>query len=139
MRRRRMQPGSACCQLENLDSPAALAKARAEARRRHKQFVAAGVGAAPLRKHLNCLLHPARDGCVQRMRDKAGDADDVNVPRAHRLRPWRRLLTPSPIAAPPYAPLIEPGSAATQKSLGTLVSTSPRWGGWCVGLASSSE
>jgi putative transposase len=51
------------------------------------QFVAASVGAEPIWKHLNRQVYLGSDAFVQRMQDKAGDADDINVPRAHRRPP----------------------------------------------------
>jgi hypothetical protein len=65
----------------------AFANTRNEARRRYMQFVAAGVGAEPIWKHLNRQVYLGSDAFVQRMQQKAGDADDLNVPRAHRRPP----------------------------------------------------
>ena len=65
----------------------AFANTRNAARRRYMQFVAAGVGAEPIWKHLNRQVYLGSDAFMQRMQDKAGDADDINVPRAHRRPP----------------------------------------------------
>jgi len=65
----------------------AFANTRNAARRNYMHFVAAGVGAEPIWKHLNRQVYLGSDAFVQRMQDKAGDADDINVPRAHRRPP----------------------------------------------------
>ena len=65
----------------------AFANTRNAARRRYMEFVAAGVGAEPIWRHLNRQVYLGSDAFVQRMQDKAGDADDINVPRAHRRPP----------------------------------------------------
>lgn len=97
MRRRQIQLGCACCQLRNLDGSAGLAEARAGARRRHMQFVAAGVGAEPNWKRVHRQVHLDSDALVQRMQARAGDADGINVPRVHRRPPPPSLEA---IAAP---------------------------------------
>lgn len=51
------------------------------------RFVAASVGAQPIWKHLNRQVYLDSDAFVQRMQNKAGDADDINVPCAHRRPP----------------------------------------------------
>ena len=43
--------------------------------------------AEPIWKHLNRQVYLGSDAFVQRMQDRAGDADDINVPRAHRRPP----------------------------------------------------
>jgi putative transposase len=87
MRRRDVQPGYASCQMGNLGRSSALVMAHVGARRRDMQFVAASVGAEPIWKRVNRRVNLGSDALVQRMQDKAGDADDINVPRAHRRPP----------------------------------------------------
>jgi putative transposase len=65
----------------------AFARTRAEARRRYMQFVAAGGGSAPIWQHLNRQVYLGGDAFVQRMQDKAGELDAIDVPRAQRRPP----------------------------------------------------
>jgi putative transposase len=65
----------------------AFANTLSKARRRDMRFVAAGVGADPIWKHLNCQVYLGSDDFVQRMQEMAGDLDEINVPRTHRRPP----------------------------------------------------
>jgi REP element-mobilizing transposase RayT len=65
----------------------AFASTRSVARRRYMRFVAAGVGADPIWKHLNRQVYLGSDDFVQRMQEMAGDVDEINVPRTHRRPP----------------------------------------------------
>lgn len=65
----------------------AFANTRNEARRRYMQFVAAGVGAEPIWKHLNQQVYLGSDEFVRRTQQKALDVDEVNVPHAQRRAP----------------------------------------------------
>ena len=65
----------------------AFASTRWQARRRYMRFVAAGVGADPIWKHLNRQVYLGSDDFVQRMQEMAGDVVEINVPRTHRRPP----------------------------------------------------
>ncbi len=65
----------------------AFANTRNEARRRYMQFVAAGVGAEPIWKHLNRQVYLGSDDFVLRMQERAGEVDEINVPHAQRRAP----------------------------------------------------
>jgi len=51
------------------------------------QFVAAGVGAEPIWKHLNRQVYLGSDDFVLRMQERAGEVDEINVPHAQRRAP----------------------------------------------------
>jgi REP element-mobilizing transposase RayT len=66
---------------------ASFGKRRTEARRRYAEFVAAGVGQPSIWSGLNRQVYLGDDAFIAKMQRKAGDSEDVNVPRAQRRPP----------------------------------------------------
>jgi REP element-mobilizing transposase RayT len=67
---------------------AQFATRRADAIRRYAKFVAAGVGAEPIWKHLNRQMFLGDDSFVARMQKRNAKAvGDINIPKTQRRKP----------------------------------------------------
>lgn len=71
---------------------AQFATRRADSVRRYAKFVAAGVGAEPIWKHLNRQMFLGDDAFVTRMQKRNAKAtSDINIPQAQRRKPAPEL------------------------------------------------